>query len=66
MSGTIRRVRFRRDGHPETPVDGHRRDCPDGQWVMATPVDSFNRWRCSCGHVCHDIGFVFVGEPEPA
>jgi hypothetical protein len=62
--GTIRRVRFRMDGHPETPVDGHRRDC-DGQWVMVRPVFDFNRWRCSCGYQCHDVGFVFVGEPEP-
>lgn len=64
--GTIRRVRFRMDGHPETPVDGHRRDCPDGQWTFTVPLGGgLNRWRCSCGHQCLDLGFVFVGEPEP-
>lgn len=65
MNG-IRRVRFRRDGHPETPVDGHRRDCPDGRWVFVNPRTGgdFMQWTCSCGHKCYDVGFVYADEED--
>lgn len=58
---TVRSVRFRRDGHPETRVDDHRRHC-DGRWVFVKPLMDFMQFTCSCGVKVLDVPFVFADD----